>query len=109
MPELYLLTVFASIFQYSFTLIFLVLTLFGWVHLSDYVRIECLRNRQMEYVRAARALGSELHVPHDLRRGLPLSGGFLFYALALDPSLAAKDAALAWFQQNAQAFKNKHK
>jgi microcin C transport system permease protein len=57
MPELYLLTVFASIFQYSFTLIFLVLTLFGWVHLSDYVRIECLRNRQMEYVRAARALG----------------------------------------------------
>jgi len=57
MPELYLLIVFASIFQYSFTLIFLVLTLFGWVHLSDYVRVEFLRNRQMEYVRAARAMG----------------------------------------------------
>jgi microcin C transport system permease protein len=57
MPELYLLILFASIFQYSFVLIFVVLTLFGWVHLSDYVRAEFLRNRQMEYVRAARALG----------------------------------------------------
>jgi len=57
MPELYLLIVFASIFQYSFILIFLVLTLFGWAHLSDYVRVEFLRNRQMEYVRAARAMG----------------------------------------------------
>jgi microcin C transport system permease protein len=57
MPELYLLIIFASIFQYSFVLIFLVLTLFGWTHLSDYVRVEFLRNRQMEYVRAARAMG----------------------------------------------------
>lgn len=57
MPELYLLIVFASIFQYSFIIIFIVLTLFGWVHLSEYVRAETMRNRQMEYVRAARALG----------------------------------------------------
>jgi microcin C transport system permease protein len=57
MPELYLLIVFASIFQYSFVMIFVVLALFGWTHLSDYVRAEFLRNRQMEYVRAARAMG----------------------------------------------------
>jgi microcin C transport system permease protein len=57
MPELYILVVFASIFQYSFVLLFLVLTLFGWVHLSDYVRAEFLKNRQMEYVKAARAMG----------------------------------------------------
>lgn len=57
MPELYLLIVFASMFQYSFILLFFVLTLFGWVHLSDYVRAEFLKNRQMEYVKAARALG----------------------------------------------------
>jgi len=57
MPELYLLIIFASIFQYSFVLIFLVLTLFGWTHLSDYVRVEFLRNRQLEYVKAARAMG----------------------------------------------------
>lgn len=57
MPELYLLIVFASIFQYSFIVVFVVLTLFGWVPLSEYVRAEAMRNRQMEYVRAARALG----------------------------------------------------
>lgn len=57
MPELYLLIVFASIFQYSFVLVFLVLVLFGWTLLSDYVRAEFLRNRQLEYVKAARALG----------------------------------------------------
>jgi microcin C transport system permease protein len=33
------------------------LSLFGWMGLSDYVRAEFLRNRQMDYVRAARALG----------------------------------------------------
>lgn len=57
MPELYLLIVFASMFQYSFVLLFLVLTLFGWVHLSDYVRAEVLKNRQLEFVKAARAMG----------------------------------------------------
>jgi len=57
MPELYLLIIFASIFEYSFLLLFVLLSLFGWVHLSDYVRAEFLRNRQLEYVKAARALG----------------------------------------------------
>ena len=33
------------------------LSLFGWMGLSDYVRAEFLRNRQLDYVRAARALG----------------------------------------------------
>ncbi|GAB3255889.1 ABC transporter permease [Chitinimonas naiadis] len=57
MPELYLLIIFASIFQHSFLLLFGLLALFGWIHLSDYVRAEFLRNRQLEYVKAARALG----------------------------------------------------
>ncbi|XVJ70406.1 MAG: ABC transporter permease [Rhizobacter sp.] len=57
MPELYLLIVFASMFEASFLLLFVLLSLFGWVHLSDYVRAEFLRNRQLEYVKAARALG----------------------------------------------------
>lgn len=57
MPELYLLIIFASIFEYSFVLLFILLSLFGWVHLSDYVRAEFLRNRQLEYVKSARALG----------------------------------------------------
>lgn len=58
MPELYLLIIFASIFAPSFLLLLVLLSLFGWLGLSDYVRAEFLRNRQMDYVRAARALGA---------------------------------------------------
>lgn len=56
-PELYLLIIFASIFEPSLLLLLVLLTLFGWVSLSDYVRAEFLRNRNLEFVRAARALG----------------------------------------------------
>lgn len=57
MPELYLLIIFAAIFQPSLALLIVLLSLFGWMGLSDYVRAEFLRNRSLEYVRAARALG----------------------------------------------------
>jgi microcin C transport system permease protein len=36
-------------------LLLILLSLFGWMGLSDYVRAEFLRNRQLDYVRAARA------------------------------------------------------
>jgi microcin C transport system permease protein len=57
MPELYLLIIFAAIFQPSVALLLILLSAFGWMGLSDYVRAEFLRNRQMDYVRAARAMG----------------------------------------------------
>src|SRR6478672_11206131 len=57
MPELYLLIIFASIFDPSIGLLLLLLSLFGWMGLSDYVRADFLRNRNLEYVQAARALG----------------------------------------------------
>lgn len=57
MPELYLLIIFSAIFAPSVSLLVVLLSLFGWMGLSDYVRAEFLRNRQMDYVRAARALG----------------------------------------------------
>jgi microcin C transport system permease protein len=57
LPELYLLLIFASIFQPSIALLLILLSLFGWMGLADYVRAEFLRNRQLDYVRAARALG----------------------------------------------------
>ncbi len=57
MPELYLLIIFASIFKPSILLLLILLSLFGWMGLSDYVRAEFLRGRNMEYVKAARALG----------------------------------------------------
>jgi microcin C transport system permease protein len=57
MPELYLLIIFAALFDPSIGLLLALLSLFGWMGLSDYVRAEFLRNRQLDYVRAARALG----------------------------------------------------
>ena len=57
MPELYLLIIFASIFQPSILLLLILLSLFGWMGLSDYVRAEFLKGRNLEYVKAARALG----------------------------------------------------
>jgi microcin C transport system permease protein len=57
MPELYLLIIFASIFEPSILLLLLLLSLFGWMGLSDYVRADFLRNRNLDYVQAARALG----------------------------------------------------
>lgn len=56
-PELYLLIIFASIFEPSLLLLLILLSLWGWMGLSDYVRGEFLRNRGLEYVKAARALG----------------------------------------------------
>jgi microcin C transport system permease protein len=56
-PELYLLIILASIFAPSLGLLLGVFALFGWISLSDYVRAEFLRNRNLEFVKAARALG----------------------------------------------------
>ena len=57
MPELYLLIIFASIFEPSILLLLVLLSLFGWMGLSDYVRADFLRNRNLDYVQASRALG----------------------------------------------------
>jgi microcin C transport system permease protein len=57
MPELYILMIFTTMFEPTLLLLFLLLSLFSWIHLSDYVRAEFLRNRQLEYVKAARAMG----------------------------------------------------
>lgn len=57
MPELYLLIIFSAVLSPSVGLLILLLSLFGWIGLSDYVRAEFLRNRQLDHVRAARALG----------------------------------------------------
>ena len=57
MPELYILIIFASIFEPSILLLIVLLSLFGWISLSDYVRAEFLKGRNMDYVNAARTLG----------------------------------------------------
>jgi microcin C transport system permease protein len=57
MPELYLLIIFASIFEPSIVLLLVLLSLFGWMGLADYVRAEFLRGRNLDYVRSAKAMG----------------------------------------------------
>ncbi|AJX34087.1 ABC transporter permease [Burkholderia oklahomensis] len=57
LPDLYLLIIFAAIFEPSLWLLFILLSMFGWLVLSDYVRAEFLRNRALDYVRAARTMG----------------------------------------------------
>jgi microcin C transport system permease protein len=57
MPTLYMLIILSSMFAPSFWLLVLLLSLFGWLGIAAYVRAEFLKNRTLDYVRAARALG----------------------------------------------------
>jgi microcin C transport system permease protein len=57
LPHLYLLIIISSIITPSFFVLLGILLLFSWVNLVHVVRAECLRTRNFEYVRAARALG----------------------------------------------------
>jgi microcin C transport system permease protein len=57
LPELYLLIILSAIFTPSIPLLIVLLSLFGWMGLSAYMRAEFLRARTFDYVEAARALG----------------------------------------------------
>ncbi|MCP4628130.1 MAG: ABC transporter permease [bacterium] len=59
LPVLYLLIILASIVQTNFWWLLGIMLLFSWMMLVDLVRAEFLRGRNLEYVRAARALGSK--------------------------------------------------
>jgi microcin C transport system permease protein len=57
MPELYLLIILASVITPGFWVLLVFLLLFRWMNLTGLVRAEFLRGRNLEYVRAAKALG----------------------------------------------------
>jgi microcin C transport system permease protein len=57
MPQLYLLIILASIISPSFWILLVFLLLFSWMGLTGLVRAEFLRGRNLDYVRAAKALG----------------------------------------------------
>ena len=57
--------------------VLILLSLFSWMGLSDYVRAEFLKGRNMEYVKAARALGVSnvtIMVRHLLPNGMTQIG-----------------------------------
>jgi microcin C transport system permease protein len=56
-PILYILIILAAMFEPSIVLLLFLFAIFGWTTLSDYVRAEFLKNRSLEFVKAARAMG----------------------------------------------------
>lgn len=56
-PSLYIIIILFAILGRSFWLLVFLMVLFGWVALVGVVRAEFLRARNLEYVRAAKALG----------------------------------------------------
>ncbi len=57
MPQLYLLIILGSMIAPGFWTLLVFLMLFQWMSLTGVVRAEFLRGRNLEYVRAAKALG----------------------------------------------------
>lgn len=57
LPMLFLLIILSSFVQPNFWWLLGIMLLFSWTSLVDVVRAEFLRGRNLEYVRAARALG----------------------------------------------------
>lgn len=57
LPVLYLVIIITSFIQPDFWILLGIMLLFSWMTLVDVVRAEFLRGRNLEYVRAARALG----------------------------------------------------
>lgn len=58
MPVLYLLIIMASLVQPNFWWLLTLMLLFSWMSLVSVVRAEFLRARNLDYVRAAKALGA---------------------------------------------------
>ncbi|WP_227268323.1 ABC transporter permease [Roseobacter weihaiensis] len=56
-PQLYVIIILFAILGRGFWLLVFLMVLFGWMSLVGVVRAEFLRARNLEYVRAARALG----------------------------------------------------
>ncbi len=122
MPELYLLIIFSSIFKPSILLLLILLSLFGWMGLSDYVRAEFLKGRNMEYVKAAHALGVgnlTIMYRHLLPNGMTpvitflpfrLSGAILaltsldFLGLGVPPTTPSLGELLAQGKSNIEAW-----
>ena len=122
MPELYILIIFSSLFEPSISLLIILLSLFGWMGLSDYVRAEFLKGRNMEYVVAARTLGlsnTKIILKHILPNSmvsvitfLPfrISGAILvltsldFLGLGVPPDTPSLGELLAQGKENIEAW-----
>ncbi len=84
MPRLYLLIILSSIVIPDFWWLLGIMLLFSWMALVDVVRAEFLRGRNLEYVRAARALGmfdSRIMMRHILPNAMVATMTYLPFIL----------------------------
>jgi len=95
LPLLYLLIILGSMFQPGVFTLFCVLLLFSWMSLVRVVRAEFLRARNLDYVRAARALGlrsGKIMFRHVLPNAMVAALTFLPFVLSASiTTLAALD------------------
>lgn len=85
MPQLYMLIILGSIVAPTFWILLLFLLVFSWMGLTGVVRAEFLRGRNLDYVRAARALGvgnAAIMARHILPNALVAVLSFLPFTLS---------------------------
>ncbi len=117
-PQFFLLIILISIFSPSLWMLILISCVFAWIGISYYVRGEFLKNRNREYVEAARALGAshfKIIFKHILPNSLTPIITFAPFAIAAEiVGLAALDylgfglqvPTPSWGELLAQAQKN---
>jgi len=121
LPVLFLLIIMASIVQPSFWWLLGLMLLFSWTSLVGVVRAEFLRGRNLDYVRAARALGAGnanimfrhvlpnamvatlTFVPFILSGSITTLTSLDFLGLGLPPGSASLGELLAQGKANLQA------
>ena len=84
LPVLFLLIILASFVEPNFWWLLGIMLLFSWMSLVDVVRAEFLRGRNLEYVRAAKALGlsdAAIMVRHVLPNAMVATVTFLPFIL----------------------------
>lgn len=85
MPQLYLLIILGSVIAPGFWVLLAFLLAFSWMQLTGVVRAEFLRGRNLDYVRAARALGvrdAAIMARHILPNALVATLTFLPFTLS---------------------------
>lgn len=84
LPVLFLLIILASIITPNFWWLLGIMLLFSWTSLVDVVRAEFLRGRNLDYVRAARALGvsnAKIIIRHVLPNAMVATMTFMPFLL----------------------------
>ena len=85
LPQLFVLIILAGFLKPTFGTLLVILILFSWPHLTGVVRTEFLRVRNLDYIRAAKALGASdlnLIVRHILPNALIATTTYLPFILS---------------------------